>query len=413
MLSPKYLLPGSAAFLLAAFLLPSVAHAEDCTPPRILFVVDASSSMLAAIGDTTKWDAAQDAVATVLGTYPDSAQYGLMVFPGAAGQCATGEVKVDVAASTGSAIVAALANQSIPGNNQTPAGQSLMAASKYALITDPTYDNYVIFVTDGHQYCSVNSGANCVTASDCQAMGVSPCPTCKPDQPDGCYCVQGWPVLGAQALAGAGAKTYVVGFGEAVNFKALNQTAEAGGTALPNCDPDATVPSCYFQATMPAELTAAFAAIVQELVTESCFGACGIPGERTCTANGWSTCDAPDEVECVSSCDTPGTQKCVNDVLTECSSEAACGGNGGGGAGGAGGVGGGGVIGGTGGAAASGGTGPGGSGAGAKKGISSPEEDSGCGCRTASFGAPSGGQLGGWLLTFGLGVAAVRRRRTR
>lgn len=91
-----------------------------------------------------------------------------------------------------------------------------MAASQHAAITDPNFDNYVIFVTDGYQYCSVNGGSGCATAADCTFMGVSSCPQCLPDQQDGCYCTRNWPVIGTQALADAGVTTYVVGFGDKV-----------------------------------------------------------------------------------------------------------------------------------------------------------------------------------------------------
>ena len=48
-----------AAFAVAA----PEAHAQECNPPRILFVVDASSSMLEPImqGGMAKWEAAQAA----------------------------------------------------------------------------------------------------------------------------------------------------------------------------------------------------------------------------------------------------------------------------------------------------------------------------------------------------------------
>ncbi|HMR75913.1 MAG TPA: VWA domain-containing protein, partial [Polyangiaceae bacterium] len=316
-----------ATFLVAA-LGSSPAVAADCTPPRILLVVDTSTSMLGQIPDgaatTTKWAAAQTAVKEVFKAFPDAAQYGLMVFPGKAGQCSTGEVLVDPASGTAASIEQTLQNLVIPANNQTPAGQTLMAASQYAKITDPGYANYVIFVTDGYQYCSVNSGAACASAADCTLMGVGTCPTCLPSQPDGCFCVQNWSALGADALSKAGVKTFVVGFGDNVNFQALNQTAQAGGTALTGCNPNATVASCYFQAQNPTDLKSALGTIVTQVVTSQCTGDCGISGTQTCTVTGWSPCDAPTTIACTSTCNTPGTQDCVSGALSQCSSESAC-----------------------------------------------------------------------------------------
>jgi hypothetical protein len=390
----------SATFTLTLSLTTQTAQAEDCTPPRILFVVDSSSSMLGEIAQTTKWQAAQDAINAVLTTHVNVAEYGLMPFPGAPAQCTTGVVTVDVALGTEQTIVQELAAMSIPGNAQTPAGQTLMAASQYGLITDSNYNNYVIFVTDGHQYCSVDNGTHCVTQADCTAMNVSSCPTCMPAQPDGCYCVQNWPVLGADALFTAGVNTYVVGFGSQTNAHALNLTADAGGTALPNCDPNSNEASCYFQASVPAELNAALAQIVLQVVQESCTGDCGISGERECTPLGWSDCDSPDMVDCMSTCDTPGTQQCLNDQFTECSSQGDCGGAGGTG----------GMSSGTGGAGGTGLTTSGTGGSGNTQGIGDdPGEEGGCGCRTAVGTSPDGGSPA-WLMALGLGLLSRRRR---
>jgi hypothetical protein len=238
-------------------------------------------------------------------------------------------------------------------------------------------------------------------------MGVTPCPTCNPDG-DGCYCVRSWPELGAQALADEGVTTYVVGFGTAVDALTLNATADIGGTATPNCDPTSSDPSCYFQASQPAELTAALHDIVQQVVTESCEGPCGIQGSRTCGITGWSECDAPSTVDCTSTCDTPGTQECAGDELTECSSEAACGSGGGGGAGNAGNTGGAGNTGNTG---NTGGTGNTGNTGNYNPGVlEDPEEEGDCGCRVVRAGSRNGalGALGAVLGLAGLGI---RRRR--
>jgi len=392
-------------------------------------VVDTSITMLDEIdsggggaggGTISKWTAAEQAISAVLGAYPAEAQYGLMLFPGAAGECTVGEVVIDVAAGNASLISTELSTTVISGARHTPAGQSLMAASQYNLITENGYANHVIFITDGHQYCSVDGGTHCVTAADCALMGIAPqdCPTCMPQQPDGCYCVQDWPVLGAQALANNNVTTYVVGFGSLVNCQALNQAAIAGGTDLPNCDPvtscqtGSTVPRCYYQSELPAELTAAFGTIVQQTtITEACVGDCGIAGTRTCTVTGWSACDAPTSIECISTCQTVGTQECINGQLTECSSEVDCVDAGAGAASASGGAGGAGLSG-AGGMAAAGGTdtsqGSGTQNAGV---AGDPDADSGCGCRTVGPVRPTGLPVGALLLG-ALGVGWRRCRRS-
>lgn len=390
--------------LCAVLCATTTARAQDCTAPRILLIMDTSTSMNGEIDDgnggmITKWAAAQDAIDQVLTTYPDHAQYGLMLFPGVAAGCSTGEVVVDVAAGTAGSINQTISSYVVQNGAFTPAGQSLMTASNYGGITAQGVPNYVIFVTDGHQWCDVGDPATCATASDCALMGVSPCPDCSPDLPDGCFCVQDWPVIGTQALADQGVTTYVVGFGEQVNIRYLNEAAHVGGAPLPNCDPtEDEFASCFFQATMASELTAHLAQIVLETLSESCLGDCGIGGTRLCTVNGWTDCDAPTTQSCMSSCDTPGTQECINDQLTVCSSEVDCGTGGGGtGASGAG--------------TPTGGSGGVGNAGGAPPGVAAdPEDEGSCGCRTV--GRLDEGRLAPLALLLALGgLARTRRRR--
>jgi hypothetical protein len=217
---------------------------------------------------------------------------------------------------------------------------------------------------------------------------------------DGCYCVQDWTVLGAQALKSKNVDTYVVGFGSQVNAKALNQTADAGNTATPGCDPNSDMASCYYEATNPSELTAAFSKIVAQVVTEKCTNACGIEGERTCSLSGWTECNAPEYVNCMSTCNTPGTQQCKNGMLTECSSEKDCPPMGTGGAGGQSTT-----VATT--ASGTGGSGAGGSSSSAPAGPTDIQEESGCGCVIPGR-APNGGSQYAWLL--GLGLLLLRRR---
>ncbi|HQP39076.1 MAG TPA: VWA domain-containing protein [Polyangiaceae bacterium] len=418
-----------------------VALAEPCDLPRIMIVMDSSSSMLNTVSeqnvDIVKWDAAQSAVKSVTDAYPDSAQWGLMVFPGPAGGCSTGTVLVDVGLSTGPDIQTQLANIDMSsGSRQTPAGQTLMAAAADPGITAAGKKNYVVFVTDGYQYCSVPAVSGppvCTTSADCAAMNVSTCPTCDScntgssdpacaGYAGGCYCIRTWPVLGVEALAAAGVKTYVVGFGSNVDAKTLNTAAYEGGTAIAGCDPSASTPSCYYKATLPSEFNAALADIVQKVTTETCTADCGIQGSRACTASGWSDCVAPTEVDCTGPCGASGKQKCVNGALTEC--DAVCEDAGAGGSAGAAGAAG--AAGSGGAAGAAGKAGSGGSAGSAGKGGASSEDDAGdgtaggaaagpesgddggCGCRVA--GSSSGSRT---ILALGLGIAFAALARAR
>ncbi len=205
-----------------------------------------------------------------------------------------------------------------------------MAAAQNEQLLDPSYDNYVVFISDGWQYCSIDNAAgapSCAAPTDCAAMGVEACQSCNACQQndssaacqgqnaDGCYCVRNWPVLGVQALADAGVKTYVVGFGDNVDATTLNQAAQVGGDTLPDCDPNSDEASCYLKASSPSELTSVLDKVMLRLTRAPCEGGCGIQGKRRCTLQGWSECLAPEEVACSTTCGTEGTQMCVDGNL--------------------------------------------------------------------------------------------------
>ncbi|MCA9647245.1 MAG: VWA domain-containing protein, partial [Myxococcales bacterium] len=129
------------------------ALAQDCNPPKILFVMDASSSMnQTTTGGMTKWEAVQSAAHAVFQAHGAAARYGLMTFPGATGGCAAGDVLVSMAPDTGSTIESTLAALNIPADNATPAGQTLVKASQLSDLPD-----YVIFMTDGWQFCDIDT----------------------------------------------------------------------------------------------------------------------------------------------------------------------------------------------------------------------------------------------------------------
>jgi MYXO-CTERM domain-containing protein len=240
---------------------------------------------------------------------------------------------VEPAAYTESAINERIATLQIASDAATPAGQTLMAAAQNPALNDTSNENYVIFISDGWQYCSVdNAGtSSCALPGDCDAMGQESCNTCNACQigdtspacagqnADGCYCVRSWPVLGVQALADAGIKTYVIGFGDNVDALTLNQAAQVGGDPLPDCDPNSAEQSCYLEATSPAELTAALDKIMLRVSRAPCEGSCGFTGKKTCTIEGWTECTIPEAIECTSECGTTGEQACVDGELAKCS----------------------------------------------------------------------------------------------
>lgn len=284
---------------------------ESCRVPRVMFVVDASSSMLETLPGTTsmtKWQALSKAVHEVLSAHGNGAQYGLMTFPGSESGCSTGEVLVDIGLRTREKIDSEITRVVIPEDAATPAGQTLIEAATLESLTDRNYDNYVIFISDGWQYCAepdANGGPpQCGMQGDCEWMGAENCETCNACQiedtsadcynasADGCYCVRNWPVLGVEALKAAGVKTYVVGFGDKVDSYTLNQAAVAGGNPLPNCNKNSETPSCFLQATSPSQLTDVLGKVMMRLTTSPCQASCGTKGTRTCTLEGWTKCTA-------------------------------------------------------------------------------------------------------------------------
>lgn len=188
-------------------------------PPNMMIVLDRSGSMDDPINNTTKWDIAVNAVDNLLASYSAQVRFGLVLYQGDAGDCAPGQVEVDIGPNTAGAINNALA--ATGPNGFTPIGDTLNALIGWPSLADTTRDNYILLLTDGTETCD-GDGVAAVTALLAQTPTV---------------------------------KTFVVGFGSGVDNQALNQMAQAGGTPRPNGPP------WYYRANNAAELNAAFDAI--------------------------------------------------------------------------------------------------------------------------------------------------------
>ena len=221
--------------------------------PNMLIVLDRSGSMANCDASCdSRWNAATDAINTVLGAYSDRIRFGLSTFPHrctddptsarcgltcnsnctkptspdcndncpvatSTQNCSPGMVDVPVGATSGSAITAALAANN-PGG-YTPTGPTLSAIlqspGSYGLPdpSDPVVrGNYVLLVTDGEPNCDTNAALR----------------------------VDGY----INALRQAGIKTYVVGIstGSGSAFAALNCFAVYGGTS--SCGSVVTTNTC-------------------------------------------------------------------------------------------------------------------------------------------------------------------------
>ncbi len=272
--------------LVIAAAAPRAAAAQVCTPPRVMVVLDKSSSMqTGVIGGQTKWSIAVGALGTALTELDGAAEVGLMTFP-RPNQCSPGELDVAPAMGTRSAIMSALATPPPTGGNWTPMAQTLDVAATEPSLAATDAPRYVVLISDGWQWCSPYDPATRYDGVD--AVG---------------------------RLNAAGVTTYVVGFGGAVDASALSAMAVEAGTARAGCNPANDEPTdadpCYYQADDQAQLLAALLDIadvvddelcdgldndcdgeIDEGLTRGCATACGT-GAEVCEAGTWSGCDAP------------------------------------------------------------------------------------------------------------------------
>jgi MYXO-CTERM domain-containing protein len=238
----------SSFALVLVLAMTSRAAADSCKAPRMMVVLDKSSSMVTGtVGGQTKWEVAKSALSSVVTTYQSSIDFGLIVFPNP-DQCGPGAVKVGVGPGKAQQIMAALASAPPQSGNWTPMAQTLDAAAKLTQLQDSAFSNNVLLITDGWQWCS---------PYDAKTRFL--------------------PVNSTANLKALGITTYVVGFGDSVDPLTLNKMAAAAGTKISaSCDVNGNDSkasnNCYYQANDPQQLLAALQKIAKIVSGEKCDG---------------------------------------------------------------------------------------------------------------------------------------------
>lgn len=209
-------------------------------PPDLLIVLDRSGSMSSPIPQfppdfTTKWQIMRTALENLAANYDANIRFGLLEFPTDDDCAVDGGTAVRVPIDLGQApeVAAYFAGRSPNGN--TPAQLGLdVALDHYQSIPVNDAGRYVLFATDGEPNCSTGDAAAETVAA-------------------------------VTALAGAGVKTYVLGFGGGfVDDSVLNDAALAGQV------PRAGGPPHYYAANSAAELAAVLDQISGGIIVPSC-----------------------------------------------------------------------------------------------------------------------------------------------
>lgn len=209
--------------------------------PNLLFVVDRSCSMRNAPSGSTasKWNIAVDGINQVIGDYGSDIRWGLTLFPDTAGQsCVQDTFAYPVADNNGANIQALLTAAKATSDALYPDGPcvtnidtGLQQAATDPALGDATRESYLMLVTDGAQ-------------AGCSAAGGD---------------------AGSEAIVKdlhdvRDIKTFVIGFGSAVDAAQLDKLATAGGTALAG-------PSKFYRAETAGELDQALAAIADQVIS--------------------------------------------------------------------------------------------------------------------------------------------------
>lgn len=220
-------------------------------PPDILILLDRSNSM--AVGSPSCWSTVTTALTSITADMDPLINFGLMVFPYGATECAppSGTPEVAIVEEENAAAIATTLGGLGPDGGGTPTTAALNAAATYLSGLADESTKYILLATDGGPNCSSDAGLQCPACQTTQLDGVS-CYTHN-DCLDDVQAI----LLAEQIHMEMGIAIYVVGMGgvlDSVYLEVMTEIAAAGGTGD------------FYPADTPADLTAALDEIAAEAV---------------------------------------------------------------------------------------------------------------------------------------------------
>lgn len=210
----------------------------DPVPPNMLLVVDRSCSMTGAVGNSTKWQIAVDAINKMTTAFAGQIRFGLTLFPDkVTPNCQQDKIPIPVAPGNEMAIQTMMNAALLKGDPLYPNGPCVtniqtgmqQAATMEPAFMDTQRDSYVVLITDGQETCGSDATTTMVIKGLFDQMPSVP--------------------------------TFVIGFGSGVDPAQMDKFAVAGGVPASNGTHQ------YYDASDQASLDAALTTIAKSTLS--------------------------------------------------------------------------------------------------------------------------------------------------
>lgn len=226
---------------------PRAQASPRCARPRVLVVLDKSSSMLGGLPEGgSKWSAARAALEELFELLGTRVELGIVGFP-MPDACAPGGVALALGVHEPEVMRASLSEAPPARGAYTPLAETLAVVESMPELTDTSRARHVVILTDGWQWCASYRGSMRFAL-----------------------------VERVRSLSATGVTVHVVGFGAGVDVLALNRAAMASGAPREGCDAEdedaRSTRLCYQQAHDLSSLRASLLAIAMSLEMERCDG---------------------------------------------------------------------------------------------------------------------------------------------